>query len=114
METNDSHFPGAGQVTPAQLLELAELARLEISADELPALARDLERILAYVAAVDRIAPTGAPEAETSALPTSLRPDQPVAPARSRDLLAAAPAREDDFFIVPAILPPAASEEKGD
>ncbi len=85
---------------------LAQLARLELSAEELQRFAPELERILTAFEVLARHAP-GAPvvPATTLALPqpavSRTREDVPV-PSLERDvLLASASTSEDGFFVVP-------------
>jgi aspartyl-tRNA(Asn)/glutamyl-tRNA(Gln) amidotransferase subunit C len=89
----------------ADVEHVAHLARLGLSAEELGRLEGQLNHILdqyAILASVptDHIAPT----AQTIELENILRDDvvRPSLPVE--DVLAAAPARDGDFVVVPAIL----------
>jgi aspartyl-tRNA(Asn)/glutamyl-tRNA(Gln) amidotransferase subunit C len=85
--------------------ELALLARLALSADEVERLRGDLSAILAHVAALSAVDTDGV-EPMTHAVPRPMRlrddapgPSLPVAVA-----LAGAPSVADDMFVVPAII----------
>ncbi|MBD3237242.1 MAG: hypothetical protein GF330_11095 [Candidatus Eisenbacteria bacterium] len=94
------------QVTRAELAELAELAGLEIPAREIPRLRGDLGRILAYVAAIERIAPAADPAPPPDAAPQDLRDDVPADGPNGGALRSAAPRLAGDYFVVPPVLPP--------
>lgn len=84
---------------------IAQLANLELSAEESAALARELEAILAYVAQLQQVDTTGVePMSHPLVSHTPLREDA-ARPGFSRDAaLANAPAARDGFFEVPKIL----------
>ncbi|HET9650396.1 MAG TPA: Asp-tRNA(Asn)/Glu-tRNA(Gln) amidotransferase subunit GatC [Microlunatus sp.] len=92
-------------LTPDDVAALARLARLELSDEELAHLAPQLDVILESVMSVADVAAEDIPPT-SHALPLSnvfrtdeVRPSLPVA-----DVLAAAPASEQDRFRVPRIL----------
>jgi aspartyl-tRNA(Asn)/glutamyl-tRNA(Gln) amidotransferase subunit C len=92
-------------LTVADVGRLAGLARINLSAEELARLAPQLEVILESVAQVSEVATPDVP-ATSHALPLTnvfredvVTPSLPVA-----DVLAGAPAAEDDRFRVPRIL----------
>lgn len=92
-------------LSPSDVAGLARLARIELTPDELEHLAPQLDVILESVAhvsdvAADDIAPTSHALALTNVFrPDVVRPSLPVA-----DVLASAPAAEQDRFRVPRIL----------
>lgn len=92
-------------LTPDDVAGLGRLARIELSPQELEQLAPQLDRILEHVAEVSRVAtddvvPTSHPQPLTNVF----RPDE-VHPSLPRaDVLAGAPASEQDRFRVPRIL----------
>jgi aspartyl-tRNA(Asn)/glutamyl-tRNA(Gln) amidotransferase subunit C len=100
---------------PESLRTLASLARLELGEDELRAFAPELERILAAFEVLARHTPAPPPPLLAAAPPSRARPGRSSGPARpghTREdeplpslprerLLAAAPASEDGFFVVP-------------
>jgi aspartyl-tRNA(Asn)/glutamyl-tRNA(Gln) amidotransferase subunit C len=89
-----------------EVVELALLARLRLDDDEIERLCGELSAILGYVEKLQAVDTTGV-EPMTHAVPLDcpLRADA-VAPSFSvEEALADAPAREDDSFAVPRILP---------
>ncbi len=90
---------------PEDVARLAALARIDLSEEELQHLAPQLDGILAAVASVQQLAgddvpPTSHPLPITNVFrPDETRPSLPLA-----DVLAGAPAAEQDRFRVPRIL----------
>ena len=92
-------------LTPDDVAGLARLARIELTEEELAQLAPQLDVILESVAHVSDVAAEDIPPT-SHALPLTnvfredvVRPSLPLA-----DVLAAAPAQEQDRFRVPRIL----------
>lgn len=92
-------------ITPEDVADLARLARIDLSAEELAELAPQLDVILESVAHVADVAADDIPPT-SHALPLTnvfrddvVRPSLPLA-----DVLAGAPAAELDRFRVPRIL----------
>jgi aspartyl-tRNA(Asn)/glutamyl-tRNA(Gln) amidotransferase subunit C len=84
---------------------VANLARIELTAAERDLFQRQLDTILAYVRQlaepdVEGIEPTS----HGQAIPCALRPDEVVAGLDREVVLANAPARLDDEFLVPRIV----------
>jgi aspartyl-tRNA(Asn)/glutamyl-tRNA(Gln) amidotransferase subunit C len=97
------------RIEPADLAHVAVLARLALSEDEIASMTRDLEQMLEYVAALDRLDTEGVdPTAHGFELATPLRPDEPHAPLDPELALANAPERAGTAFLVPKVL-----EEEG-
>ena len=94
------------RITSEEVRELAVLARLALTEQEIARMTGDLDAILDYVDAMRELDTTGV-EPMTHAVPFDcpLRPDQ-VAPSLPVDeALANAPRREASFFQVPRIVP---------
>ena len=92
-------------ITREEVAHLARLARLQLAPEELDHLAGQLDVILASVARVTEV--TGEDVPPTShALPlTNVMREDAVRPSlATADVLAGAPAAEDDRFRVPRIL----------
>ncbi len=92
-------------ITKEDVDELAGLARLRLGAAEAERLRGELEHILSYVEKLQALDTTGI-EPMTHAVPLvcPLREDA-AAPSLSADeALAGAPARVEDFFVVPRII----------
>jgi aspartyl-tRNA(Asn)/glutamyl-tRNA(Gln) amidotransferase subunit C len=91
-------------IDPEEVRRLARLARLRIETDEAEALARDLERIVAYV---DSLADVALPE-DAEALTyfdSDVTRDDHAGPCLDRDeALQNAPDHDDTFFLVPKIV----------
>jgi len=94
------------RITPEEVRELALLARLALSEQEVARMTGDLGAILTYVDALRELDTTGC-EPMTHAVPFDcpLREDrvQPSLPVD--EALANAPRREASFFQVPRIVP---------
>ncbi|MCC6620625.1 MAG: Asp-tRNA(Asn)/Glu-tRNA(Gln) amidotransferase subunit GatC [Deltaproteobacteria bacterium] len=89
----------------SDVAHLARLSRLALGPDELAALAHDLGAILDYVAELETVDVTDVPPM-VHPLPfdAPLRADE-AAPALPREVaLAAAPAHDDQAFLVPRVL----------
>jgi aspartyl-tRNA(Asn)/glutamyl-tRNA(Gln) amidotransferase subunit C len=103
------------RITADEVRELALLARLRLSEDEVARMTTDLDAILDYVDAL-RALDTSAVEPMTHAVPfdcplrvDEVRPSLPV-----EEALANAPRREGSFFQVPRIVPgPGGSTGRG-
>lgn len=92
-------------LTPNDLAELARLARIELTSDELAHLAPQLDAILEAVAKVSEVAADDIPPtSHPLPLENVSRPDV-VRPSLPREVvLAGAPAAENGRFRVPRIL----------
>jgi aspartyl-tRNA(Asn)/glutamyl-tRNA(Gln) amidotransferase subunit C len=88
-----------------EVRHVARLARLALTDDEVAAMAPQLSAILGYAEQVGEVA---ADEVEPTTHPFALadvtRPDQPAPSLRREDVLAGAPAVEQDRFAVPRIV----------
>jgi aspartyl-tRNA(Asn)/glutamyl-tRNA(Gln) amidotransferase subunit C len=88
-----------------EVRRIAALARLELDSDELERAARELSGILALVETLRRLDLTGCEPGRVSPEGTALRDDVPDGRTLTRDVaLAAAPAAEQGFFLVPPIV----------
>lgn len=92
-------------LTPAEVARLATLARLDLSNEELAHLAPQLDVILDAVATVADVAGADVPPTSHALPLENVFRDDVVTPSLPvGDVLAAAPAAEDDRFRVPRIL----------
>jgi aspartyl-tRNA(Asn)/glutamyl-tRNA(Gln) amidotransferase subunit C len=92
-------------LTADDVAALARLARIELTDDELALLAPQLEVILESVARVSEVAAADIPPTSHALPLTNVFRDDVVVPSLPRDqILAAAPAAEQDRFRVPRIL----------
>ena len=87
---------------PFSAADVAQLARIELNADELASLQHELNRILEFVGQIDALALDNVSPFFGIAPPgNTIRADQ-VVPGLSRDTaLSNAPATADDCFVVP-------------
>lgn len=92
-------------LSTAEVARLAELARIDLSPDELARIAPQLDVILGAVAQVQEVASADVPPM-SHALPlvNVFRPDEVRPSLTQADALAAAPSTEDGRFRVPRIL----------
>ena len=92
-------------LTTAEVARLAALARIDLSEAELAKLAPQLDVILDAVAQVTEVAGDDVPpRSHPLPLTNVFRADEVRPSLRVADVLAAAPAVEDDRFRVPRIL----------
>jgi aspartyl-tRNA(Asn)/glutamyl-tRNA(Gln) amidotransferase subunit C len=113
---SDSQSGSRSRITFDEVRELALLARLRLSDDEVARMAGDLDAILDYVAALGDL-DTAKVEPMTHAVPFDcpLRPDDARPSLSLEEALANAPRREASFFQVPRIVPgPAGSGGGGE
>jgi aspartyl-tRNA(Asn)/glutamyl-tRNA(Gln) amidotransferase subunit C len=93
------------RVQRADIERIADLARLDLSADRADRMTADIEAILGYVAKLEALDTAGI-EPTTHAVPlaTPLRDDRAVPPLDPELALANAPARDGFAFVVPKVL----------
>lgn len=92
-------------ITKQQVEHVAQLARLDLSAEELASIASDLTQILEYVATLQGVDTSGvAPLTHLSASELPLRPDHVVPPLDTNLALAQAPRTSQGAFAVPTFV----------
>lgn len=94
-------------ITHEEVKKMAELARIELSADEQQRLQHDMESILGYVSELAEVTvPAGEESVSTALVENVMRPDtDPYDPGIfTEPLLAEAPARAGNFVKVKQIL----------
>ncbi|MBA2307697.1 aspartyl/glutamyl-tRNA amidotransferase subunit C [Candidatus Dependentiae bacterium] len=84
------------------LLKLGRSSSLHLTEDEIPLLMNNLQTVLSYAAALKDMAETYA----GLAMPknSNVMRDDKAIPTPAEPLLAEAPQREDNYFVVPVIL----------
>jgi aspartyl-tRNA(Asn)/glutamyl-tRNA(Gln) amidotransferase subunit C len=102
-----------GGVTKEDVLRVAELANLELTADEVPRMQRDLNAILGHIAQLNELDTSGVPAmaqvgemlgAEPELTGEGLRKDV-IRPSLDRKaVMAAAPETDGRFFKVPKVI----------
>jgi len=92
-------------IDESQVRHVAELARLELSDDEVRRYTVDLVTILGYVEQLNQLNTEGVAET-THPLPLCnvLRDDEPQPPLGPDQALVNAPQKQDTFFSVPKVL----------
>lgn len=92
-------------LTPETVGNIATLARLELTPEELSAMTRQLASILDYVRQLDELDLNGVePLAHAVDLQNVFREDEPAPSLSVAEALANAPRRSRDFYAVPAVL----------
>lgn len=92
-------------LSEAEVRHVARLARLALTDDEVAALAPQLSAILGYAEQVGEVAADDVePTVHPFALANVTRPDERRPSSPRDDLLAGAPAVEQDRFMVPRIV----------
>ena len=93
------------KITPNDVKKVAKLARIEIAEDELIKYSNQLEKILNYVAELEKIDTKKiTPTTRAVEVVNMMREDVPENTKVREKLLDLAPHREGDFFRVPKIL----------
>ena len=94
-----------GRISADDVRKVAQLARLELTGDTIATYPDQLERILVYVAHLERVDTEGVPPTTRAVEVVNVTRDDRVDPTPVREeLLALAPEREGDFVRVPKIL----------
>ena len=98
------------RIKPEEVREIATLARLRLTDQEVDRMTIDLDALLGYVATLKELDTTGV-EPMTHAVPFDcpLRPDVTEPSLPLEDALKNAPRREASFFQVPRIIAPGGS-----
>jgi aspartyl-tRNA(Asn)/glutamyl-tRNA(Gln) amidotransferase subunit C len=95
------------RLSPAEVDEIAALARLRLAPEVRERLAAELEEILEHVAVLREVDVEGIePMTHVAEMPLRLRPDDVGESLDLEAALQAAPAGEDGFFVVPSSISP--------
>jgi aspartyl-tRNA(Asn)/glutamyl-tRNA(Gln) amidotransferase subunit C len=94
------------RIAPGEVREIARLARLRLTEDEVARMARELDAILTHIEELRQV-DTGAVEPMTHAVPFDcpMRDDQVGEMLPVDEALRSAPRRDGDFFEVPRVVP---------
>ncbi len=93
------------KITPEEVKRVATLARLQLSPEEEELLTEQLDKILQYMAKLDRLDTDKVePLAHAVDIVNAFREDKITNQPNTKDLLANTPAREKNFFKVPKII----------
>jgi aspartyl-tRNA(Asn)/glutamyl-tRNA(Gln) amidotransferase subunit C len=102
-----------GRVTVDDVLHVAELANLELTADEVPRMQRDLNAVLGYIAQLNELDTTGVPAmaqvgemlgGATETDGSLLRADEVKPSVDRKAVMASAPENDGRFFKVPKVI----------
>ncbi|MGC9960695.1 MAG: Asp-tRNA(Asn)/Glu-tRNA(Gln) amidotransferase subunit GatC [Acidimicrobiales bacterium] len=101
----DAGPPQSGRISLDEVRHVAKLARLELTDEEITTLQGELSALLEHVDRVRQLDTADVPPtAHPLPLVNVLRPDEPHPGLDREEVLAAAPAVENDRFLVPSIL----------
>ena len=89
------------KLTRKEVLHIARMSGIALREHEIEPMIGHLEQVLSYAARVSQVA--GAVEEPSTKNVNRVRKDQPV-PQHPESILAQAPEREGDYFVVPKIL----------
>ena len=93
------------RISSEEVLHIANLARLQLEPSEIEPMARDMNRMLEYVEALNEVDTSGVePTAHTLDLETPIRKDEAVAGMNPELALEGAPERSGTAFSVPKVL----------
>ena len=99
------------RISPEEVEYTARLARLDLTAEERDAMARDLDRVLDYVAALQALDTEGIePTSHPIPVPTPLRVDRAAEPLDPALAVSNAPQADGTAFVVPKVID---SEDEG-
>ena len=102
-----------GGVTEQDVVRVAELANLELTADELPRMQRDLSAILGHIAQLNELSTEGVPAmsqvsemlgGNLDGAGAALRPDTVRPSVDRKAVMVAAPESDGRFFKVPKVI----------
>jgi aspartyl-tRNA(Asn)/glutamyl-tRNA(Gln) amidotransferase subunit C len=99
------------RIDPKEVREIAQLARLRLSEDEIARMARELDAILTHIEELRQL-DTGSVEPMTHAVPFDcpMRDDRVGAMLEPDQALRNAPRRDGPFFEVPRVVPDSGQE----
>jgi aspartyl-tRNA(Asn)/glutamyl-tRNA(Gln) amidotransferase subunit C len=93
------------QVDEATVRRIARLARIKVTDEEARALEKELSGILDWVKQLDEVDTTGVePMTRVTPMTLKMRQDKVTDGGIADDILANAPARQDQFFVVPKVV----------
>ena len=93
------------QITDELIDRLAELSKLKFEGEEKEAIKSDLEKMLDFVAALDKVDTDGVePLIHLSDATNVLRPDEAALEITKEEALMNAPQKDSDYFKVPRVV----------
>ena len=92
-------------VDRATVRRVAKLARLKVTAEQLPKLEAELNGILGWIEQLNEVNVEGvAPLTSVVSVKMRKRADKVTDGHKPKDIVANAPATEDDYFLVPKVI----------
>jgi len=92
-------------ITRDEFIKLARASYIKIDEDDIPRVMQSLEAVLSYASILPDIVTQYTHEHEVPpAIVNCFRPDTAVPFAQREQLLALAPQREENYFVVPVII----------
>ena len=93
------------KITPEEVSHVASLARLQLTPEEVDAMAKQLDEILTYVAKLNELDTDGIPPTTHAiSIVNAFREDE-VKPSLEREkTLANGPLQNGEFFVVPRVI----------
>ena len=93
------------KITTEEVQNIANLARLDLSAEELASLTGQLDQILSYVTLLNELNTEGiAPTTHAIAVENAFRPDELKASLTQEEALANGPQVNGEAFVVPRVI----------
>jgi aspartyl-tRNA(Asn)/glutamyl-tRNA(Gln) amidotransferase subunit C len=93
------------KITPEEVQYVAGLARLELTPEEVTAMAEQLDRILSYAAKLNELDTTGIePATHALAISNAFRRDEVRGSLPREETLANAPEQNGEAFVVPRVI----------
>ena len=89
------------KISKEEVLKIARLANIDVHADEVDSLTKQLEDVLSYA---ERVKEVAADAEEPSNMNVNVFREDVVVKTDPEPVLSQAPEREDNFFVVPKIL----------
>lgn len=89
------------KITEEEVLKIAQISAIEIHEDEIESLQKQLEAVLSYA---ERVQEFSDEKQEPSTKNVNVFREDIVSVSDSAAILKRAPEREEDFFVVPAII----------
>ncbi len=91
-------------ITENEILHLANLARIKLEPHEVASLATEIEAVLAYASSLKDIAEQYQAPAQVVDCAQNVLRDDEVVRFDAETILAQAPEREENYFVVPRII----------
>lgn len=91
-------------ITKEEIRKLARISNLEIHEDEIDTLTKQIEAVLSYAARVQEIAQQASFDQSLTSKNMNVWREDVIIKSNSEQILAQSPAKEERYFVVPAII----------